>query len=119
MRYPAFFQWRIFGIGNFFNHLEFLSIYQWTSGHFIRLALTLFLIAQAFNIRKKKHRLFIQLLICILYLALMLAPISLENLFSFLTNYYYAVSSIFGVVLTLFIAILIKTSKNRTKSYEK
>ncbi|MDY7043141.1 endospore germination permease [Virgibacillus sp. M23] len=119
IRYPAFFQWRIVGIGNYFNHLDFLSIYQWLSGAFIRLTIILYLITQAFNITNKKKRLFIQTFICFIYLLFMLAPISDEAFLKFLSNYYYLGSSIFGVVITCTIALLIKLSKNRMSIHAK
>ncbi|MFS0590143.1 endospore germination permease [Cytobacillus horneckiae] len=117
IRYPAFFQWRILGIGNYFNHLDFLSIYQWTSGNFIRLAIILYLITQAFSIKKKKTRLMIQLGICVLYILLIIAPISDEQFLMFLSHYYYIYSSIFGVFIILFLALLITMSKNKVSNH--
>jgi len=113
IRYPSFFQWRIFGIGSYFNHLDFLSIYQWTSGNFIHLAIVLYLITEVFDIKKKKARIQIQVFICILYLLIILAPISNEDYLYFLSKYYYIISSILGVFIILCIALLIKLSKKR------
>ncbi|MFL0574900.1 endospore germination permease [Priestia megaterium] len=117
LRYPAFFQWRILGFGNYFNHLDFLSIYQWMSGNFIRLAIILYLITQAFSIKRKGMRLVIQLSICILYILMIIVPISDKQFLMFLNHYYYLYSSIFGVSIIIFLALLIKTSKKKVSNH--
>ncbi|MCR8643500.1 endospore germination permease [Paenibacillus sp. N1-5-1-14] len=43
-RYPAFEQWRLVKIGKSIEHIDFLSLYQWIAGTFIRVSLALFLI---------------------------------------------------------------------------
>jgi len=47
-RYPAFEEWRLVKIGSFIEHVDFLSIFQWVCGAFIRLSFTLWLIGQLF-----------------------------------------------------------------------
>ncbi|MEQ7050200.1 endospore germination permease [Paenibacillaceae sp. P-4] len=56
MRYPAFEQWRIVTAGKYIEHLDFLSIYQWLSGSFIRIALAIFLIIDAIPHRSHHTR---------------------------------------------------------------
>ncbi|PAD66211.1 hypothetical protein CHH83_25225 [Bacillus sp. 7586-K] len=119
LRYPVFFQWRIFGIGNYFNHLDFFSIYQWLSGTFIRMSMILYMITQPFDIKKKKQRFYIQAFICVIYLIVIVLPISNEDFFTFLSRFYYFGSISFGVFITVFIAYLIKTSTNRMSTNEK
>ena len=116
IRYPAFFEWRILGLGEHFNHLDFLSIYQWLSGTFIRISIILFLITQALDIKKKKHRFYIQAFICFIYLLLIIAPISNEAFSTFLSRFYYIGSNVFGVFITIFIAFLVKFSKDYRRS---
>lgn len=119
LRYPAFLQWRILSIGTYFNHLDFLSIYQWLSGSFIRLALILYLITKVFEMQSKKGRIVIQSVICVLYLVFISIPISDEQLAFFLRKYFYSGSSIFAVMVLLILAIFIKKSKNRVSANEK
>ncbi|NGP45077.1 endospore germination permease [Bacillaceae bacterium SIJ1] len=111
LRYPAFFQWRIVGIGNYFNHLDFLSIYQWLSGIFIRLALILYLITHSFKVTDTKKRFRIQLTIAIVYLLSIMAQISDEQFLSFLSRYYYLGSGIFGISFVLLLFVFIKIPK--------
>ncbi|MFC5466201.1 GerAB/ArcD/ProY family transporter [Lederbergia graminis] len=115
IKYPVFLIWRILGIGEYFNHLDFLSIYQWLAGTFIRLALILYLITNAFNMKKP---LIIQMLICIFYLFLIIAPISDMQIFSFLQHYYYLSYSIFAVAVTILLFLLIKL-KNRMSASDR
>ncbi|WP_051251221.1 GerAB/ArcD/ProY family transporter [Paenibacillus harenae] len=46
MQYPAFAQWRLVSIGRYFEHVDFLAIFQWLSGSLIRLSLALHIITE-------------------------------------------------------------------------
>jgi spore germination protein (amino acid permease) len=39
MRFPSYEQWRLVTFGHFFEHVDFLSIYQWLCGAFIRISM--------------------------------------------------------------------------------
>jgi len=54
LRYPAFEEWRLLTIGRYIEHLDFLSVYQWFSGAFLRISLTMFLILDIFQIQSRK-----------------------------------------------------------------
>ncbi|WP_051359365.1 endospore germination permease [Paucisalibacillus globulus] len=115
IKYPAFLQWRILSIGQYFNHLDFLSIYQWLSGSFIRLALILYLIKETFKLKKP---IIMQIMVCILYLVLILAPISDEQFFIFLRKYFYVGTSIFAILFVVFMLLLSKKSRNKVSADE-
>lgn len=51
-RYPAFEEWRLVKIGDFIEHLDFLSIFQWVSGAFVRLSFTFLLITEICGTKK-------------------------------------------------------------------
>lgn len=55
-RHTAFDQWKILSIGKFFQHVDFLSIYQWLSGAIIRISISLFLFSELFNIKENRSR---------------------------------------------------------------
>src|SRR5690606_24383755 len=38
LRYPAYEEWRLVKIGKYVQHVDFLSIHQWMSGAFARIA---------------------------------------------------------------------------------
>ncbi|MBD3921458.1 endospore germination permease [Paenibacillus sp. PR3] len=46
LKYPAFSQWRLVTIGHYIEHLDFLAIYQWMAGSFVRISLTLYLASE-------------------------------------------------------------------------
>jgi len=52
-RYPAFEQWRMVHLGQYISHLDFLSIYQWLSGTFVRVALALYLMVDIWKARRR------------------------------------------------------------------
>ncbi|MBP3038819.1 endospore germination permease [Bacillaceae bacterium Marseille-Q3522] len=47
-RFPSYEEWGLASIGHFIEHLNFLSIYQWLSGAFIRTTVFLYLIREIF-----------------------------------------------------------------------
>ncbi|MCM3761365.1 spore germination protein [Alkalihalobacillus oceani] len=110
IRYPSFFQWRLLRIGDYFNHVDFLAIYQWSAGNLMRIALVLYLITHLLSIKEKKKRILVQLCICLMFIILILLPISNEMLLSFL-HLYYIMGAVFGCLLTGCIALFIKFSR--------
>ena len=55
-RDPAYEQWRLVKIGRFIEHVDFLSIFQWLSGAYIRIALAIYLTIELWNLQRLKHR---------------------------------------------------------------
>ncbi|WP_164821780.1 endospore germination permease [Paenibacillus koleovorans] len=49
IRYPTFEQWKLVRIGDYVSHVDFLSIYQWLSGAFVRISLMLYMTAELFK----------------------------------------------------------------------
>ena len=49
-RYPAYEEWGLVTIGRFIEHMDFLSIYQWLTGTFIRVGILLFIAAEILNL---------------------------------------------------------------------
>jgi spore germination protein (amino acid permease) len=100
-RYPAFEQWRLVAIGKYISHLDFLSIYQWLSGAFIRVSLMLFLIPDVLRARTERERTVILLLFSVLLFGLSLLPISDLKYFNQLKSWYFLVSLGASLLLTL------------------
>ncbi|MCP1144636.1 GerAB/ArcD/ProY family transporter [Lysinibacillus endophyticus] len=48
-RYPAFEEWALVSIGRFIEQMDFLSIYQWLTGTYIRVSFLLFIAADILN----------------------------------------------------------------------
>lgn len=75
-RYPAFEEWRLLYIGRYIEHVDFLSIYQWLTGAFIRISLCIYLIPEVFQIRQANKRRWWLVTIYLLMGALVYWPIS-------------------------------------------
>lgn len=56
MRYPAFEEWRLVKIGDYIEHVDFLSIFQWITGAYVRLSLQLYLILELLRLTERKKR---------------------------------------------------------------
>lgn len=101
LRYPAFEQWRLVTIGKYISHLDFLSIYQWISGAFIRVSLMLFLIPELLRARTERERTIILLLFSVLLFGFSLFPLSDLTFFNQLKSWYFPVSLGMALLLTL------------------
>lgn len=55
-KYPAFEQWGLVTLGRFIEHVDFLSIYQWLTGAFVRVSFLLFLALEVLSIKKKRNK---------------------------------------------------------------
>lgn len=55
-RYPAFEEWALVSIGRFIEHMDFLSIYQWLTGAFIRVSFLLFIAADILNFTGQRKK---------------------------------------------------------------
>lgn len=102
-RYPAFEEWRIVSIGRYIEHLDFLSVYQWFVGAFIRLSLLTFLIPDLLQIVNKKVISGLQLFL--------LGWVTLLSTWSMNDNtFYWFLAHLFmpySIALVLFITVLL------------
>ena len=55
-RYPAYEEWGLVTIGRFIEHMDFLSIYQWLTGTFIRVSLLLFIACDILNLTGQRKK---------------------------------------------------------------
>ncbi|NMM52769.1 endospore germination permease [Paenibacillus aquistagni] len=108
LRYPAYEEWRLITIGHYIEHLDFLSIYQWFSGAFIRISLSLFLILEILCLKNTKQRFIVIAVILIMDLVLNLMPVSSMLFLLFLKQilpiFFFGVI-LFTVVLSLMILL--------------
>ncbi|AZN41561.1 endospore germination permease [Paenibacillus albus] len=86
LRFPAYEEWRLVTIGHYIEHMDFLSMYQWFSGAFMRLSLTLFLIIDILNIEKRGKKVFVLSLLCVIQLIAVIWPVSDPKFIHFITE---------------------------------
>jgi hypothetical protein len=118
LKYPAYEQWRLVQLGAFVSHVDFLSIYQWISGAFIRISLSLFLLIDLLQLKNKKHRMIGTVFFGIAMLIAMSFIKLSDNLYMiWIRNYYFAVfGSVLLLSLLLFVLVLTKTKRKGTTS---
>lgn len=88
LRYPAFEQWRMVNLGTYLEHFDFLSVYQWIAGAFIRISLATALIPELFDITNKASRRWILIFVYVVIFFAAMTPISDYTFFHMLKNGY-------------------------------
>lgn len=105
LRNPAYEEWRLLKIGEHITRLDFLSIFQWLSGAFVRISLSLFIVEKIFTYQKSAKWV-LPTLYSILILGVYI-PWDAHSFFLFLKNIYFPIS--LGVqigILLLFLLLI-------------
>ncbi|MEH7114289.1 MULTISPECIES: endospore germination permease [Bacillaceae] len=97
MKVPAYEEWKLLTIGVHITRLDFLSIFQWLSGAFIRISLNMFIVNKLLDSHKKKN--WILLFLYILLITSVLIPWDFSSFFTLLYSVYYPVSLVFLLLL--------------------
>ncbi|WP_077618436.1 endospore germination permease [Bacillus sinesaloumensis] len=103
MRNPAYEEWRLLKLGEHMTRLDFLSIFQWLSGSFVRISLSMFIVNRLFTYRKRSAWVlptFYSFVIIGVYI-----PWDAHSFFLFLKNYYFPIS--LGVEIGIFLLFLL------------
>lgn len=126
-RYTAYEEWGLARIGRFIEHVDFLSIYQWLTGAFIRIGLILYICSDILSISGDKKQVWSKLAPPFFFICLSLTLIR-DNVFvSINMNQFLIITLIFFVLLSLFLTIIafvsrksstISTDPNNKKSGE-
>lgn len=93
MKVPAYEQWKMLTIGINIERVDFLSIFQWRSGAFIRISLSMFIVNQLLNRDQKKS--WILPLLYTLLITSVLIPWDFSSFFSILYSVYFPASLVF------------------------
>lgn len=103
-KYPAFEQWGLVTLGRFIEHLDFLSIYQWLTGAFIRVSFLLFLSLEVLSIKKPLNK----TILLIVYSVMLIVSNSFS--FSDVILYYIIKTIVLPVTFWFFLAFSILLS---------
>lgn len=102
LRYPPFEQWRMVNIGRFISHLDFLSIFQWLSGAFVRISFMLFVIAELiFPSRGRRRAASIVAATAAALGCAAILPLNDMQLYDFLLTSYFPISLALGAFILL------------------
>ncbi|MFC3746895.1 endospore germination permease [Paenibacillus sp. GCM10012306] len=116
LRFPAYEEWRLLTIGSYIEHLDFFSVYQWFSGAFLRISLTMFLILDIFQIQSKKMKMWILGCIFLMIVVFTAIPFS-DQFFLKLLSSYVLPFSLWGVLIfSVVIAGLISLAHRKGKA---
>lgn len=112
LRYPAFEQWRLVSVGRYIQHVDFLSVYQWLSGAFIRISLSVYLVVELITDGKPssaKQSIVWLSGLCLALVILVAMPFSDIKLLYFLKNVYLPTSLLLATAVLgiLFLLVLI------------
>lgn len=92
-------QWRLVKLGPYVEHVDFFSIYQWLSGATVRVAVSLFLIAEMLPIKRPAVRSWTIIGVTASYIAAATLPINEYTFYMWMYRYYFPAS------LAIFIAV--------------
>ncbi|WP_042163871.1 endospore germination permease [Paenibacillus gorillae] len=114
MRYPAYSQWRMVKIGDYFEHVDFFAVFQWLSGAFIRIAVPIY-IANEFGPFKRLKRQWIGMsAAAMLIVAATCVMLNHMRYYRMLLGYYYSYAWIILFAVLLFLwAISAKTGRTK------
>ncbi|WP_438350468.1 endospore germination permease [Paenibacillus sp. FA6] len=107
-------QWRLVKLGEYIEHIDFLSIFQWLAGATIRISLVQFLLSDLLPFKNQVIRTRFLLLIATSYILLSLLPINQETFYQWAYKVYVPVSLWINVILSiiwLYIALFTKPPK--------
>ncbi|WP_127583051.1 GerAB/ArcD/ProY family transporter [Paenibacillus koleovorans] len=103
LRYPAFEEWKLIILTRNVERLDFLSIYQWMAGAYLRISTALFLIQELMNRKRTIRPSLFQLPVLILLVVATLLPLSDERFYLLIKHLYLpgtmAVLGLVGVIL--------------------
>ncbi|MFF3022383.1 endospore germination permease [Gottfriedia sp. NPDC057948] len=105
-RYPAFEEWRLVSIGRYIEHLDFLSVYQWFVGAFIRLSLLTFLVSDIFQVTNKKVNSGLKLFFLGWVTLISILSINDTSFYLFLSRQFLPGTFVFILLILVLLAIL-------------
>ncbi|MBG9538508.1 spore gernimation protein [Bacillus thuringiensis] len=115
-RFPAFEEWRLVSIGKYIEHLDFLSVYQWLVGVFIRISLIIFLIPDVLQVTKPKVRNQIMFIVLACMVLICTVPISDTGFYWFVSHFCLPISAIGLVLLSILLLVLVGVNKRRSRT---
>ncbi|ASS75350.1 hypothetical protein CIG75_10335 [Tumebacillus algifaecis] len=120
LRYPASEEWRIVSLSRIFEHVDFLSVFQWMVGSFVRTALAIYLIPEILQISGRKQRLLTISIVVAILIVVLLLPFEDAQYLSLITNFLLPYNLWFVIVLTLVLLFLcfLKRPNEGGESYQ-
>lgn len=113
-KYPAYEEWGLVTLGEFIDHMDFLSIHQWLSGTFIRVGTLMYIAGDILNMTGKPKKIWLWLMPPFFFLNLILYVID-DTYFLRLNNHEFLVATVIFFLLLSFV-LLAMTMKGKKKT---
>ena len=114
-KYPAFEQWGLVTLGRFIEHLDFLSIYQWLTGAFIRVSFFLFLSLEVLSIKKKRTKIILLLTYSMFLIISNSFNFSDVVLYSFIKTFVLPITLYFLLAVSILLSLFVFFSNRRKR----
>ncbi|MED4531205.1 endospore germination permease [Metabacillus fastidiosus] len=114
-RFTAFEEWGLVSLGRYIEHLDFLSIYQWLSGAFIRIAVLILITLEIFPVKKKKVKIFFVCFTAVIILILVVYPMPDIIYYKTLKNYILPIALSFSFIFSLTLGCIVIRANVRKK----
>lgn len=114
-RFPAYEEWALVRVGKFVEHVDYLSIYQWLTGAFIRITLLLYTVRILINSKSNKVNVWSLIFIVIIVTIAVIYPIDDKLFIYFLYNFILPASAVFFSITSFILGVLVFIVKRRKK----
>ncbi|WP_176167336.1 GerAB/ArcD/ProY family transporter [Mesobacillus jeotgali] len=105
-RFPAFEQWRLVQLGRQVSHMDFLAVFQFLSGSFIKVSLSLFLLIDLFGIKSEVLKRNLLIAAGGIFSLASIVPLSDLLLQKMVGSFYYPVMFISGLATSAILLII-------------
>lgn len=112
-RFPAYEEWGLATIGRYIEHLDFLSVYQWLTGAFIRISLILFIVTELLNAEGNQKKIWNFIAPPFYFICLLLALLS-DNVFLEINEKYFLLINFIVLSTLSLLFMLIAFMKGKT-----
>lgn len=114
-RYPAYEEWGLARLGKYVEHVDYLSIYQWLSGAFIRITLILFTMRILFEKLNTKANYWLTFIAVLLIVAFVIIPLEEQMFFNLLMKLFLPLTFWFFLGVSIILAIIAFIERRKTK----
>ncbi|WP_239616700.1 endospore germination permease [Cohnella mopanensis] len=107
-------QWRLVKIGNYIEHVDFFSIYQWLAGASIRISMSIFLLVDFLPPRQIKHKNKIVWLIALAFILSAMLKINEYSFYLWMYRYYFPISLTIALSVSLvwfIVSLIVKPNR--------
>ncbi|MEC0242314.1 endospore germination permease [Paenibacillus dokdonensis] len=94
-------QWRLVKIGEYIEHVDFLSVYQWLAGASVRISLSQFLLVEMLPFKNRVMANRFILAVTFSYILIAMFPISQNTYYQTMYNYYFPITVFSSLFLSL------------------